>query len=70
MATRYKRLTLDMGEKFDHLLTEEADSSSTTKADIVRKAVMTYAFLRREVEAGGKISVTDPDGNVRELVLT
>ena len=46
MARDTKRLTLDVGTKFDAILTQQADSASTSKADIVRRAVITYAYLR------------------------
>ena len=66
---RSKRLSLDVGDKFDNLLTTEANAHRTTKADIVRKAVATYAYLRREFDEGAKVAVTAKDGSVKEIIL-
>ncbi len=69
MAKDTKRLTLDVGPKFDTLLTEQADSASTSKADIVRRAVLTYAYLRNASDSGGKVSIVSHDGTTKELLL-
>ena len=69
MGRDTKRLTLDVGTKFDALLMEQADSASTSKADIVRRAVITSAYLRNAATDGGKVSIVDPQGNVKELLL-
>ncbi len=69
MAKDTKRLTLDMGSKFDAILTEQADSASTSKADIVRRAVITYAYLRNASDSGGKVSIVANDGSTKELLL-
>ena len=69
MARETKRLTLDVGTKFDALLTEQADAASTTKADIVRRAVLTYAYLRNASNGGDKVSIVAVDGSVKELLL-
>ena len=69
MAKDTKRLTLDVGSKFDALLSEQADSASTTKADIVRRAVITYAYLRNASDSGGRVSILGHDGTTKELLL-
>lgn len=69
MAKDTKRLTLDVGTRFDTILTEQADSASTSKADIVRRAVLTYAYLRNAANSGDKVSIVAADGTIKELIL-
>ena len=64
-----RRLTLDMGEKFDDLLTAQSDDSDTSKAEYIRRAVATYAYLQREAKDGGAVSVRTSNGTVKELIL-
>ena len=67
MARRY---TLDLGEKFDDLLSHLADSQETTKTDAIRRAVAVYAFLVQQAAEGNKLSITDQQGQVlKEVVL-
>jgi hypothetical protein len=69
MADKTKRLTLDVGQNFDELLSSQADSASTTKADIIRRAVATYAYLRQEAGGSGKITIQADDGSTKDLLL-
>ncbi len=58
-----------MGQKFDDLLTEQADDSDTSKAEYIRRAVATYAYLQREAKNGGAVSVRTSTGEIKELIL-
>ncbi len=65
-----RRYTLDMGEKFDGLLQDLANAKETTKSEIIRRAVASYAYFSDEVSAGRKVAVSDGNGNiVKEVVL-
>ncbi len=51
------RYTLDLGTKFDQMLTQLAEEKETTKSDVIRRAVASYSLLTKQVEEGKKISV-------------
>lgn len=65
------RLTLDIDEKFNKNLTELA--KDTTKADIIRKALASYQYLKSQVpdqSSGLRVSITDAEGNiVKDVIL-
>ena len=64
------RYTLDLGEKLDRLLEELSKAHTTTKSDVIRRAVASYAYLDAERNAGRKLVVTDEHSNtVKEIVL-
>ena len=67
------RFTIDVGEKFDALLNGLAESEKTTKAEVVRRAVAYYAFLREQTDHGTngrKVSITDKEDRVlKDVVL-
>jgi hypothetical protein len=64
------RLTLDIDDKFNQSLTELANG--TTKAEVIRRAVATYQYLKSQVpdqSSGKRVSITDADGNVQKDVI-
>jgi hypothetical protein len=64
------RLTLDIDEKFNKNLTELA--RGTTKADVIRKALASYQYLKSQVpdqNSGKRISITDAAGNIEKDVI-
>jgi hypothetical protein len=64
------RLTLDIDEKFNKNLTELA--RGTTKADVIRKALASYQYLKSQVpdqSSGKRISITDAAGNIEKDVI-
>jgi hypothetical protein len=64
------RYTIDLGEKFDKLLTDLAQSKEITKSELVRRAVASYAYFDEERTAGNRISVVDDKNKtVKEVVL-
>ena len=65
------RYTIDFGKDFDERLSQLAKHKGTTKAEIIRRAVATYAFLAQqtEVEDGIKVSITDDEDQVLKDVI-
>lgn len=67
------RYTMDVGEDFDQLLTQLAKDKSTTKSEIIRRAVASYKYLDSQVRTNGtsrKVSITnDQDEVLKDVVL-
>jgi len=65
------RFTLDIDDKFNDTLNSLTDGGS--KADVIRKAVTTYQYLKSEVPnnttSGNRVSISDADGNVKKVVI-
>lgn len=62
------RYTIDFDDKFDSTLTDLINSTdSKTKADVIRRAVATYKYLKDNAE-GNKVVITDKDGN-KDVIL-
>ena len=64
------RFTIDMDETFNNTLAELAHG--TTKADVIRRAVASYSYLKSQVptsSADKQISITDKHGNVEKVVI-
>jgi len=65
-----RRFTMDMGPKFDKVLTDLAESKEIPKSEIIRRAVASYAYLSDAREAGKKINLIDEQNKtVQEVVL-
>ena len=67
-----KRLTIDVGSKIDARLTALAETKQTSKAEVIRNAIATYAYLDKEVNGpeGHRVAVADADGKVvKEVIL-
>ena len=64
------RFTIDIDEKFNDTLTELA--KGTTKAEVIRRAVASYNYLKTEIAApasGLRISITDSTGTIHKDVV-
>jgi hypothetical protein len=65
------RFTIDIDAQFDKTLTDLANGGS--KADVIRRAVQTYSYLKSEVpnrESPNRVSITDANGKVqKDLIL-
>jgi hypothetical protein len=64
------RYTIDIDDQFDKTLTELANGGS--KADVIRRAVQTYSYLKSQVpnqNSDKRVSITDADGNVKKDVI-
>ena len=65
------KLTIRFGEKTDELLKQLAKEKDTTKAEIIRRALITYKYLSDETKDGDKnVSVTSKEDKVvKEVIL-
>lgn len=65
------RFTFDMDDKFNETLSKLAEGGN--KADVIRKAVASYQYLKSEVpsyDSTRRISIRDVDGTVlRDVIL-
>lgn len=65
-TTRY---TMDVDRETDKVLSDLSESKSVTKAEVVRRALATYAYLSKKKE-GEKVSITDEkDRVVKDIVM-
>jgi hypothetical protein len=66
------RYTIDFDDDFDKTLTDLVKSSdATTKADVIRRAVATYSYLKNAQKSGNnaKVAITEGDKVTKEIVL-
>jgi predicted transcriptional regulator len=64
------RFTIDVDNAFNDTLDRLAQGGS--KADVIRKAVATYEYLKNETSnqaANKRVSITDANGNVQKDVI-
>lgn len=66
------RYTIDFDDDFDKTLTDLVKTSgATTKADVIRRAVASYSYLKQAQQTGknAKIAITEDDKVTKEIVL-
>jgi hypothetical protein len=66
------RYTIDFDDKFDKTLSDLLKSTdATTKADVIRRAVASYSYLKKaqQENKNAKVVVTDDGKLRREIVL-
>jgi predicted transcriptional regulator len=66
------RYTIDFDNDFDKTLSELIETTdATTKADVIRRAVASYSYLKKQQKANkdAKIVITDDDKLRKEIVL-
>jgi len=66
------RYTIDVDDNFDQTLNELVRTTpATTKADVIRRAVASYKYLKDEAPTNGdnKVSITKKDGAVIKDVI-
>lgn len=66
------RYTIDFDKEFDKTLSELIETTdATTKADVIRRAVASYSYLKKQQRANkdAKIVITDDDKLKKEIVL-
>lgn len=66
------RYTIDFDKEFDKTLSDLVETTdATTKADVIRRAVASYSYLKKAQQANkdAKIVVTDDDKLRKEIVL-
>jgi hypothetical protein len=66
------RYTIDFDDKFDKTLSELLETTdATTKADVIRRAVASYSYLKKAQQGNkdAKVVVTDNGKLNKEIVL-
>jgi hypothetical protein len=64
------RFTIDTDQQFDQNLTDLVNMTGGTKADVLRKAVATYKYLKTEdQQPENKVSITNKDNAVVKDVI-
>jgi hypothetical protein len=66
------RYTIDFDDKFDKTLSDLLESTdATTKADVIRRAVASYSYLKKaqQENKNAKLVVTDNAKLHKEIVL-
>ncbi len=66
------RYTIDFDENFEKTLFELLETTdATTKADVIRRAVASYSYLKKQQRANknAKLVITDDDKLKKEIVL-
>jgi predicted transcriptional regulator len=66
------RYTIDFDKDFDKTLSELVETTdATTKADVIRRAVASYSYLKKQQRSNkdAKIVITDDDKLKKEVVL-
>jgi hypothetical protein len=66
------RYTLAFSEEFDKLLEEMSSKKDVTKAEIIRRALASYAVLQKQIGTDDKhkVSITDDMDNVlKDIIL-
>lgn len=67
------RYTIDFDDQFDDTLADLVkNTDATTKAEVIRRAVASYAYLKKQQRQNkdAKVTITDQDDKVlKEIVL-
>lgn len=64
------RFTIDIDDKFDQTLNDlMKNTDAKTKADVIRRAVASYKYLKTGGNADGELTVTTKDGKVIKNVV-
>jgi hypothetical protein len=64
------RFTIDTDQQFDQNLTDLVNMTGGTKADVLRKALATYKYLKTEdQQPQNKVSITNSDNVVVKDVI-
>ena len=66
------RYTIDFDDDFDKTLTDLVKSTdATTKADVIRRAVASYSYLKKQQQANkdSKVAITEDNKVIKEIVL-
>jgi hypothetical protein len=64
------RFTIDTDQQFDRNLDDLVNMTGGTKADVLRRALATYKYLKTEdLHPGNKVSITNKDNVVVKDVI-
>jgi hypothetical protein len=61
------RFTVDLGPEFDQKLSSLAGPGST-KAEVIRRALIAYEALKKEEQQGHKVSITGEVDNKNKIL--
>lgn len=64
------RYTIELPEKIQAIVDSVAKDQEITKAEFMRRAILTYAVLHKETSAGKAITLTKEGEASIELVMT
>jgi hypothetical protein len=69
-AVMAKRLTVEFTEKAANALDKLAEEEEATKVEILRRSLMLYEYILKQVRDGKKVVIVDKDNRQeKELVL-
>jgi hypothetical protein len=64
------KYTIDFDDDFDKTLSDLKNSTdATTKADVIRRAVASYKFLKSQTADNKEVAITDKSGKVEKSVV-
>ena len=66
------RYTMDLDDNFDQTLNDLVKGDNTdakTKADVIRRAVASYKFLKEQEANNNKVSITNNGKVVKDVIL-
>lgn len=64
------RLNLEVSPKMDEILTELAREKSTSKADVLRRAVALYNYVETQLAAGDRtLAIAQNDRVIKDIVV-
>lgn len=64
------RFTIDTDQQFDQNLSELVNLTGGTKADVIRRALATYKYLKNEdQDPESKVSITKNGAVVKDVIL-
>jgi len=66
------RYTIDFDKEFDKTLSDLVETTdATTKADVIRRAVASYSYLKKAQKTNKRVRIilTDDDKVTKEVVL-
>lgn len=70
MASNPKnRLTVEFPPRIDSVLESLSAEQSTTKTEILKRAIATYKLLQDEVQKGANVYLIEPDGSRTRVIL-
>jgi len=58
------KLTVQLSTRTDRILTKLAEDQETTKAHVIRRAIVLLSYLEDEVARGGRVVIKRPDGEM------
>jgi predicted DNA-binding protein len=64
-----KRQSVSLSSDVAELLAFLAESQGITQSEAIRKAIITEAYFRKEIEKGGEILVRKPDKDIQEVIF-